>query len=129
MEKYLGACIGVLLLTACVSASRRAEIAPAQVYFEEDKPPTCPVEKVGSLAVRVSSTAIGDDAVEADLKKEVGRKARERRADAVINTKWQKLLTVVVARSGSGASAGAEPPAWREVTGTLVRFVDPACTG
>lgn len=63
-----------------------------------------------------------------DIKKELGRRARKRGADAVVEASWVRMLTVVVARKGASAPIGdpAETGS-HSVTGTLVRFVDPAC--
>jgi len=97
--------------------------AIAQVFLKTETSPSCPSVKLGRLTFRLETRATGGALVDA-VRKEAGRRGSARSADAVVETSWEKMLTVVVAGSGNMT----DYPGKYDVTGTLVRFASPTCT-
>ncbi|MGK2960548.1 MAG: hypothetical protein ACSLFK_00230 [Gemmatimonadaceae bacterium] len=129
MRTILKSSLLVLAVSACASARSGEGAAPgAKVFFAGDKPPVCAIEKIGTLNVRLSTTAMGE-ARKHELSSQLGKRARALGADAVIGVTSSPLLTVVVARSAAEARAKVTPPSTQDFTGTLVKFSDPGCTG
>ena len=124
MGKRTVFCISTLLL-GCASSARSPDpkSQTVAVYLEEDNSPACATVAVAPFSIEVRSSA-QDSRLAREMRQEIARRAAGK-GDAVIGGKWEQgLLTVRVANRN--ASPSHEPVTYK-VTGTVVRFADPAC--
>lgn len=98
------------------------------MYLTQETAPTCSYKEVGLIQFTSTDTSEGDD-LTVSIKRELGRRARQRGADVVVNASWRRMLTVVV-RGNRAPSSGDRQiggPKY-EVKGTAIKFDSPDCT-
>lgn len=98
------------------------------MYLTQETAPTCAYKEVGLIQFTSTDTSEGDD-LTVSIKRELGRRARQRGADAVVNASWVTMLTVRV-QSNRAPSSSDRPVGGprREVKGTAIKFDSPDCT-
>lgn len=120
--------ISLLFVAGCASAGVRKGEEPRPVYLTQETAPRCSYKEVGLIQFTSTNTSVGDD-LTVSIKRELGRRARQRGADAVVNAGWRSMLTVVV-RSNRTPSSSNRPVGGpkHEVKGTAIKFDSPDCT-
>jgi hypothetical protein len=117
-----------LLVLGCASAggAKKGE-DPAPVYMTAETAPTCSYKEVGLIEFTNTESSEGDE-LALSIKHELGRRARHRGADAVVNAGWRTMLTVV-SRSNRAPSSSASQVGGpkHEVKGTAIKFDSPDC--
>jgi hypothetical protein len=119
--------VTALLVAGCVSAGAKKGEEPAPVYLTQEVAPTCSYKELGQIEFTNTDTSEGDD-LAISIKRELGRRARQRGADAVVNAGWRTMLTVV-SRGNRAPSSSATPVGGpkHEVKGTAIKFDSPDC--
>lgn len=96
------------------------------MYLAQETGPTCPYKEAGEIQFTNTETSGGED-LAVSIKRALGRRARERGADAVVNASWRTGLTVV-SQSNRSPSSGAQVGGPKnEVKGTAIKFDSPDC--
>jgi hypothetical protein len=128
MRTWLPFCAGLVLLCSCASAPRGEGVSPtAAVYLKGDARLKCRTEEIGLLQINVLRSE-RNEALAEEIKKELARQGGARGADAVVEASWITMLATATAGSvARGRTVDPMAAATHEVTGTLIRFVDPAC--
>lgn len=128
MRTWLLFCAGLFVLSSCASAPRGDGVSPtAAVYLKGDARLKCRTEEIGLLQTNFRSSA-RNEALTEEIRKELARQGGARGADAVTDASWITMLSSATAGSvARGRTVDPMAAATHEVTGTLIRFVDPAC--
>ena len=125
MQRPTAFSFSLFFLAGCATAGQpsREETPAVGVYLRTETPPTCGTVTVAPFKIEVKSSA--QDAILArHMRREISRRAAGK-GDAVVDATWEQgLLTVRVANRNSPPLL---EPVTYNVTGTLVRFADPAC--